>query len=96
MSKYKCIGNLSASAIAELPSNEPSITQPEATLSIQQLMGNVIEYQRAYREGSYLEDNVKDVDAFGMIDVDALDLCEIQQLRDKRAKGTHGWKATPQ
>ena len=46
-------------------------------------MGNVIEYQRAYREGSYLEDNVKDVDAFGMIDVDALDLCEIQQLRDK-------------
>lgn len=83
MSKYKCVGTLSPSAIAEPISNEPSITQPEATLSIQQLMGNVIEYQRQYREGSYLDDNVKDVDAFGMIDVDSLDLCEIQQLRDK-------------
>lgn len=83
MSKYKCVGNLAQSAIAEIPSDEPSITQPEATLSIQQLMGNVIEYQRAYREGSYLDDSVKDNDAFGMIDVDTLDLCEIQQLRDK-------------
>ena len=67
----------------EKPSSELSITQPEATLTIQQLMNNVIDYQRAYRDGNYLDDSLSDNDAFGMIDVDSLDLCEIQQLRDK-------------
>lgn len=82
---YKSIGNASfkINDAYEPVSDEPSLTQPEATLSIQALMSNVIEYQRAYREGAYLSSDVNDNEAFGMLDVDAMDLCEIQELRDK-------------
>ena len=84
MSKYKSIGlrTFNIDDVYSKVTDDVSLTQPEAALTIQELMSNVIEYQRQYREGSYIDDEVTDVQAFGLVNVDGMDLAELQELRD--------------
>ena len=61
-----------------------SITAPMADITIQELMANAVLYEQQERQdASFAPDNLTDEQVFSMVDLDAMDLCEVQEIRDK-------------
>lgn len=61
-----------------------SITAPMADITIQELMMNAVLYDQQERnDASYAPESMTDEEVFSMVDLDQMDLCEVQELRDK-------------